>query len=351
MGSTRATCCAGAWGARSERDAATTAQTTVNRHDAGSITTSVHVRRAHFYNVRCVRKVQSVRARGDVALVRDQLPGEEYWTEMTLSDPLGQDRIRWLWFQGILNMDDLVIVRRVQPGIECTPVQRGEPTTCSIVESVDSVESWRFEADSGAVADPPFVFADSGDVGTEWSGQAVASGRVSAVVQKDSIQQTLTGVLEVSARDPAHYARFSANDDITFAEDVPPCFLFPYYALPPPLVGGANDNTPMERCGDRILDPAPIGGTVEDGYVHAAVTDSGPNHGLFYVQSGLWEIHRGSFFNPTFDPDDRNRQSLTDNRQHRKCERANPSPPIPGLANLWERPPGQDREVRHVAAW
>lgn len=243
------------------------------------------------------------------------------------------------WDPGYTWWDDMTFRREAQPGIECTSVQRGEETTCSIVVTVDQVEAWKFEADSGSVAGPPFTFTDSLHHDTTWVGKAVASGIVSADVVIDSVPQTLTGLLDVSSRESNKYQRFSAESDISYdTVAVSPCPpVLPYYAIPNALAGGRNVNTPFERCGDHIFDPAPIGETVEAGYEHAAVTDSGPNHGLFYVQAGLWQIHRGSYLNWSLDKDENTtRQSLNDNKQYKKCDQANPGPAIPGLANTWE---------------
>lgn len=147
---------------------------------------------------------------------------------------------------GFTAWDDMTFRREAPPGIECTSVQRGEETTCSILVAVDEVESWKFEGDSASVAGPPFVFSDSP---ARRDGVGRQGGRVRQRVGGRRHRQhpaDANGCSRDPPRDPSKYARFSAESDVsydTLAAACPP--LLPYHAVPNALVGGANVNTPF----------------------------------------------------------------------------------------------------------
>jgi len=238
-------------------------------------------------------------------------PGEEYWTEMTLSDPLGQDRIRWLWFQGILNMDDLEIVRNAPPAIVCDTVVRGSPTTCSIrqevaqtLDSATAVTDWKFES---VLLGGRLAQVDGPDWAASWSGKAVQSGDVEAIGWSEGNQIPLHGTLVVNDREGSEWEWTTLDWNFHDGTGMVGCLIPHWNKFGPSDSTTLGVNLRASSCYPNSVEPPVVDTTGPAGFVGAEVPSGGPNGGLWYVASAQYSMDRGSVINPSilagYEPD------------------------------------------------
>jgi hypothetical protein len=90
------------------------------------------------------------------------------------------------------------------PGVTCDTVTRAQVATCRITGSVDTVYGWQFrgefEPGQGGQNDSVYVNRMSQQSTASWSGTAVLSGVVFAIVSTDGIPDTLSGSLAAIPR-------------------------------------------------------------------------------------------------------------------------------------------------------
>lgn len=229
---------------------------------------------------------------------RVRVPPNNVEQPMSVWDPVqltsSTDQIAWVYFDAGVVIDELGMIRAVQPDIVCDTVQRGQTTACRITETVDGVSGWRFDGTgNGGFVD---LEATSSSTSTTWEGVAVNSGAVSALVTIGGIADTLSGWLEVLDRTGAAWVW--GESVWAFNPDSPTllCVYNPY-ELPSADSVRLGVNRRASECDSASLEPSlrtdPTGG-----YSIAQVLDGGPNDSFWYVTTAQYYMDRVTAMNP-----------------------------------------------------
>ncbi len=220
---------------------------------------------------------------------------------------------------------DYIITYNPTVSVGCEMVTRGQPVTCQILGVVDSVSGWRFV---GPVI--PYVNdsvrVSSTSTALTWSGVAVVSGTVSAVVTVAGTLDTVSGPLTVSDRTGTAW-RWDDGSKWTFRQDGSPVCAYAAFVVPGSTLLGMNRRTSTCAIGadsalQRVsIEPSVRSPAAQDSGFTAASVAGGPNDGLWYVTAVHYYMDRTSEMNPfirSAGPAD----TLTNNTDQRLCRQA-----------------------------
>lgn len=249
----------------------------------------------------------------------DQL---DTWDEVTLS--IGSNFIQWLWFDGPVYIDDLEITRVVGPALQCTDVQRGQETTCTIERQVDSVAAWEFQGLLPSEGNVLHTVTDDTSGAESWSGLAAVTGLVTVSAFKDGSPVTFSDSLIVQPRSLTGAWDWSSKWNYVIGTGLPCQQSYDGWVFPNPDTLG--EHTSAEDC--RILAIAPIvqdTALIRNTYSDSTIA-SGPNKGLVYVAEAYYHMDHGSYLNPALAPGAPG-DTLTTGVDRRACKKAFGSPP------------------------
>lgn len=232
--------------------------------------------------------------------VRGQVPASAAVDSLVIEGP-----DPWTFdVQGLNGRATLLYTITYDPSLslDCAVVTRGQVTTCTILDSVDAVSGWRFDADFG-LNDSVHVSTES--TGLSWVGEAVMSGKVSAIVTVGGQLDTLSGFLTVSDRTGPAW-RWDHGNDWTFRQDGPPLCAYTDFVVPGSSRLGVNRRT--SGCYENVqqqlvsIEPSVASAVSRDSGVTAAGVSGGPNDGLWYVAEAHYYMDRTSEMNPFIRP-------------------------------------------------
>lgn len=177
------------------------------------------------------------------------------------------------------------------PVLSCAQVQRGAPATCAVTGAVDSVRSWSF---TGNVQGPGQMRVDTLLNDAVWGGRAVISGMVEAVVRVGGDTILLADSLVVTPRQwgwgDALWS-FTQGGGMMCGSGITKRFV-----TADAITLGLNTRT--ANCDGGSVDPSVYSpGGVTAGLSMDSVL-SGPNRGVFFVDTVYYVMNRGSSMNP-----------------------------------------------------
>lgn len=214
----------------------------------------------------------------------------DVWDSVTLNAPW--NAIQWLWFDGPVYIDNLEITRAVGPAIQCTEAIRGTHTDCTIERTVDEVLGWNFVASNPPI-DQGIEVSSPSSLST-WSGRAVIGGTVAATVVVDGDTTLLSGSLVVQPRESQLWSW--GETDWPLSEDVEPLCTFTDWVIPSTTLLGVHRR--IDKCAPFGNVQPPLDTLPTAGFSAQSVTDSGPNSGLWYVDSATYTMHHATELNP-----------------------------------------------------
>ncbi len=236
-------------------------------------------------------------------------------------------------------VDDLTVFWNLAvPTLSCNSVIRGQTGTCTVA-GADSVLRWRFDGVLDSASRMAFgdsLVADSSLVpDTTWSGTAVLSGIVSALVRYGPGPDTLTLVApwDVQPRTGSQWRWGHTNWILDHWEGR----LCQYPDLVLKLVGGVWKFTGV-NAGRLAVNRRKSGcnpGSIEpnlflfpDSGTTVATGIGGPNAGLHYVAANTFRIHRATEINDWLDSLVSPVATIVDSINYNYCwTRMNPPPP------------------------
>lgn len=207
--------------------------------------------------------------------------------------------------------------------IDCDTVVRGKTETCQILGSVDSVSGWRFVGpvppglnDSVRVASPSTELT--------WTGVAVVSGIVSAIVTIGGAPDTLSDSLTIVDRAGSAW-RWDSGNKWTLRQDGPPLCTHTNFVVPGSTRLAVNRRT--STCAEfdqqqRVsIEPSVRSPVAQDSGFTADTVRGGPNDGLWYVTAVHDYMDRTSEMNPFIRPGGPT-DTLINNTDQRVCRQA-----------------------------
>jgi hypothetical protein len=188
---------------------------------------------------------------------------------------------------------------------------------------VDSVSGWRFV---GPVI--PYVNdrarVASSSTSVTWSGVAVVSGTVSAIVTVGGTRDTISGPLTVSDRTGSAW-RWDDGSKWTFRQDGAPLCTYTAYVVPADTRLAVNRRT--STCAEfndqqRVsIEPSVQDPVAQDSGFTADSVRGGPNDGLWHVTAAHYYMDRTSEMNPFIRPGG-HADTLVNSTDQRLCRQA-----------------------------
>lgn len=200
--------------------------------------------------------------------------------------------IEWLWFDGVLLMDNLRVTRFP---LRCPrAVLRGGQVTCQVTSPNMSVTGWEFQPDSSNLAP-----VQDASTSKEWKGAVVTDGtvvvHVTAADGPRSFKARIRAVNRASYGDAAWDWRTKwAYIDTTMAQPEPPFV----NSDGKTQIDYARNEAVEDRYAPRIMPDVWETDPARRGYTLAQVPPGGPNAGYWYVQSMSLHMHRRGRLNP-----------------------------------------------------
>ncbi len=236
------------------------------------------------------------------------------WSAVKLAT--SQDRIQWLWFNGVASIDHLKITRTP---LRCTPstVMTGQTVSCEVSGNYE-VSKWEFYMDDGDQSTGAMAQRTAGEE------MALTSLEQTPTIEWVSNSKTWAGPVGIGGTVRAHVVDQTGNPRILASQfgvtyppspwklswryrrgDTPPIILTVPDHDPEPWTTGSDTmgrNCPEQSCllRHRRLQPDPVDSASRT-FTPLHVT-LGPNKELWFVYAVHYNMHRVANVNPGILP-------------------------------------------------